>query len=176
MRFRTRQVHQRICDYIEAGMKDLGWGDASLPLADPLNAAVPFQATPLTYVEVQPDENGLDVAENTLSITLGDGGADDDAQMGGGLWQIPYPLFIDVYGASSGLALSIIEDVKGLINYGLKINALDYTTDAAGVATDEWIEFEDVTGPERPAAAAFAADFRKHWRIVKATVVVTHGE
>lgn len=157
-------------------MKGLGWGDASLPSTDPLNAAVPFSSTPLTYVEIQPDENGKDVVENTLSITLGDGGSDDEMQLGGGLYDVIYPLFIDVYGVNGGIALSIAEDVKGLINYGMKINALDYTTDAAGVATDEWIEFEDVTGPEKPAAAAFAADFRKHWRIVKATVRVTHGE
>lgn len=173
-RFRYRHVHQTICDYIKAQMMALGWGDAGLPLADPANAAVPFSATPLSYMEVQPDEEGQPVAPNTLAITLGDGGLDALEQMGGGFYDLDIPIFFDVYGENQGIAVSIACDIKEIVNYEPTILVNDYTSSAAGTPTTEQIRFEDVYGPERPPASQVSTDFRKHWRLVRGTVHVFH--
>lgn len=176
MRFRTRHVHKTVADYIEGMMFDLGWGDASLPLSHPNNADVPFQARPITWVEVQPDENGDDVAPNTVAITLGNETNDDLLQMGGGLYEVEIPLFIDIYGENQAIALSIAGDIKSIINYDLHIPVKDYTNGDPGVDTTEVIEFDLVHGPERPTASIGSPDFRKFWRVVKSLLLVKHGE
>lgn len=175
LRFRTRHVHQTVCDYVKAQMVALGWGDTGLPLADPINSAVPFGAKPLSYMEVQPDEEGVPITPNLLAITLGDAGEDDLQQLGGGYYELPMPVFFDVYGESQGIAQSIASDVKDVVNYQLSIPVVDYTSSQLGAPTSELILFEDVTGPERPPASQVAADVRRHWRLVRGTVRVYHG-
>jgi hypothetical protein len=174
LRFRYRHVHQTVCDYLKSQMMLLNWGDASLPSTDPANANVPFGAAPLTYMEIQPDEEGQPVAVNTVAITLGDGGTDLLDQMGGGFYDLDIPVYFDVYGENQGITVSIACDIKDIVSYEPTIWVNDYTSSAAGVPTTEQIRFEDVYGPERPPASQVSTDFRKHWRMVRGMLHVFH--
>lgn len=175
LRFRTRHVHQTVTDYVKTAMQALGWGDAALPANDPLNAAIPFGTTPVTWMDIQPDEEGVPIVPNTVAITLGDAGVDDLQQLGGGYYELELPVFFDVYGENQGIAQSIASDVKDVVNYQLSIPVKDYTSSTAGTDTTELILFDDISGPERPPASQIAADVRRHWRLVRGRVCVYHG-
>lgn len=157
MRFRTRHIHKTICSYLETQMATLGW------VNDPIN----FGASPLTFQEIQPDENGETVTPNLLAITLGDVDQDTLEQLGGGVWNMPIPVFFDVYGDNGSVAVSIADDVRDLVSRGQIISVYDWTDPSNPVKQDDYIEFERVVGPERPQASIGSTDFRKHWRVVK---------
>ena len=166
LRFRIRHVHKTVADYIEAGLSDLGW------VNDPVN----FQTTPMTFLEFQPDEAGEKILPNTVAITLGDEGAAEDEEMGDGLRELVYPLFVDVYGANQSIAASIASDVKWLLE-DRYLQVRDFTSDPAGVETSEQIELDkDDVSVERPNASFGAADIRKYWRVVKTSVRVHYIE
>lgn len=164
LRFRQRHVHRTIAAYIESALAELGW------VVPPVN----FGTVPVTFIEIQPDENGEKVAPNTVAITLGDEPADEDLEMGNGLQGLDLPVFVDIYGVEQSVAVSIASDVKSVLKNAV-IPLYDYTG-APPVVTDDLIEFEDVTGPEKPAVAREASDFRKYWRVVKAIAHVEFVE
>lgn len=157
LRFRSRHAHKTVAAYIEEKLTQLGW----------VGSAVPFGATPLTFKEVVPDENGVAVAANTVSITAGDLSEDALAELGGGLWEVVLPIFIDVYGDSASIAQSIAEDVREQLTRGMVIPMFDWSDVQAPALDGGYIEFEGVVGPERPQASAVSQDFRKFWRVVK---------
>ncbi len=166
MRFRVRHVHKTIADYLEAELDRLGW------VREPIN----FGTTPMTFLEFQPDEAGTTIAANTVAITLGDEPAAADLEMGDGLREIAYPLFVDVYGANQSIAASIASDIKQLLE-DRYMAVLDFSASSAGVATAERIELDkDDVSVEKPDAASGAQDFRRFWRVVKTTARVHYIE
>jgi hypothetical protein len=173
LRFRSRHVHATLFDYIKTNMMTLGWGDASLGPDDEANAAVPFNSTPITWVQDVPDENSVDVAPNTVAITLGDEDMDRLGQLGGGYYWLQIPLFLDAFGVDQGTAVSIGSDLKSLVNFQMTIPLFDYTVSPA-VESGDVITFETTMGPERPPASQAAADFRRNWRAVKCMLQVQY--
>lgn len=162
LRFRPRHVHKTIADHIEAELVDLGW----------VNTPVNFGTTPVTFREFEPDEPTL-IDVNTVAITLGDELPDAELELGGRLLETKFVLFVDVYAANHSIARSICSDVKNVI-CDLPLTLLDYTTDDDGVATAERIFIpRDSVLVERPDGTADAKDYRRTWRVVKATVEVT---
>ena len=162
LRFRIRHVHKTIADHIEAELKTLGW------VEQPVN----FQTVPITFLEFQPDEAGKTIAANTVAITLGDEPSAEDLELGDGLREIAYPVFVDVYGANQSIAASIASDVRDVLE-DLYLPVRDFTTDPAGVITDERIQLDkDDLTVERPSGANGASDFRRFWRVVKTTARV----
>ena len=159
LRFRSRHVHRTIAAFMEERLGLLGW------TGDPVN----FGTAPIIFKEVVPDENGAPIAANTVSISLGDIDEDALGQLGGGLWETILPVFFDVYGASASVAQSIAEDIKEQVTRGVVLPVYNWNEVAVPVlVAGEYIEFENVIGPERPAGSAVSQDFRRFWRIVKA--------
>jgi hypothetical protein len=137
-----------------------------------VNAPVNFATTPMTFLEFQPDEAGIAIAPNTVAITLGDEGAAEDEEMGDGLRELVYPLFVDCYGASQSIAVSIASDIKTLLEDRYMV-VRNFTTNPLGVATTEQIELDkDDVSVERPSASLGASDLRRYWRVVKTSVRV----
>ena len=162
LRFRVRHVHKTIADYLEAELADLGW------VNEPVNCAT----VPMTFLEFQPDEAGKTIAANTVAITLGDEPPALDIEMGDGLREIAFPVFVDVYGANQSIAASIASDIKSLLE-DRYMPVLDFVTSATGTPTSERIELDkDDVSIEKPDAAAGAQDFRRFWRVVKTTARV----
>lgn len=162
LRFRVRHVHKTVADFIEAELTALGW----------VNPPVNFGTLPVTFLEFQPDEAGKPITANTVAITLGDEGPALDEELGDGLRQLEYPLFVDVYGANQSIAASIASDVKDILE-DRYFAVRDFTASPVGVPTSEQIELDkDDLTVERPGASMGAADFRRYWRVVKSTVRV----
>lgn len=158
LRFRYRHVHQTCADYIKNGLTDLGW----------VNAPVNFGADPVRFVTVQPEEEKLTIVPPIVAITMGDEPEDELEELGGGMWSVSLPLYIDIYGATGTLSICMAEDVKSLITRNKVIPVSDYSNPTNPVDSDELLYFENVVGPEKPQAAAVATDVRRHWRIVRA--------
>jgi hypothetical protein len=166
LRFRIRHVHKTVADYLEAELQRLGWVD------EPVN----FATTPMTFLEFQPEEAGKAIVANTVAITMGDEPAADDLEMGDGLREIAFPLFVDVYGANQSIAASIASDVKQLLE-DRYMPVLDFATSSEGVPTNERIELnKDDVSVEKPDASQGAQDFRRFWRVVKTTARVHYIE
>lgn len=157
LRFRQRHVHRTIRDYVQSGLTNLGWVD------EPVN----FGTTPVTFIDVQPEEAGISIAPNTVALTLGDEPADRDEELGAGLRSCAYTVFVDVYGADAPTAISIASDVRDLLRDQI-IALADYTTDVNGATTASTIEFETVI-IEKPATVVLD---NRHWRVVKATATL----
>lgn len=160
MRFRVRHVQQTIADHVESELTRLGW------VTPPVN----FGTDPLTFLEVAPEDT-TPVAANTVATTVGEEGEDVHQQMGGGLLAVDYPVYIDVYGASGGITVSIASDVKAILRDAI-IAVVDQ---GSGQPVEELIEFQDVR-VVRPAGAGTGAEFKRFWRTVTATANVTFGE
>lgn len=164
-RFLYRHTHRTISAYVEEKLTAFGWGKRVDSGSQP---SVNFGASPLTYQEIQPDENGVPIDANTIAITPGDEGQDELVELGGRFWHVSCPYFFDVYGDDQSIAKSIASDVKSLVTRGAVIPLYDWTTGTPVVVSESYIEFDLVTGPERPPAAQAATDFRRYWQIVKA--------
>lgn len=166
LRFRVRHVHKTIADYLELELTRLGW----------VNAPVNFATVPMTFLEFQPDEAGKTIAANTVAITLGDEPASLDVEMGDGLREIAYPVFIDIYGANQSIAASIASDVKSLLE-DKYMPVLNFAATTPGTPTSERIELDkDDVSVEKPQAGTGAQDFRRFWRVVKTTARVQYIE
>jgi len=166
LRFLYRHVHRTTAAYIEERMIARGWGKRAASGPQP---TVNFGASPVTYQEIQPDENGTSVKPNTLAITPGDEGEDTLEELGGGYWQVVIPFFFDVYGDDQSISKSIASDVKALLTRGLVLPLYDWTTGTPAVVESSYIEFENVIGPERPVVAQISTEgFRRFWNVVKA--------
>lgn len=166
MRFRYRHTHKTLCAYIEARLTTLGW----------VNSPINFGTTAVTFTEIQPDENGEKIEPNVVAITLGDGPDDVLEELGGGLYSISYPLFVDVYATNQSLAVSIADDVKDSLNHDMSIPLYDWTNPSAPVQQSDYITFEKVFGPERPPVSVASNDFRRHWRVVKGLATVYYSQ
>jgi len=153
LRFRSRHVHKALADHLEAELASLGW------VSPPTN----FGTVPIVFLEFQPDEAGVQIVPNTVSITLGDEPADSELELGaahGGLWSTEYPLFVDVYRANHSIATSIASDVKDILG-DLSLEVRDYTADATGVAIEEHLVVDrDTVSVERPLSSVGSVDLR----------------
>lgn len=157
-RFRSRHLLQTCLDHIETGLRTAGWIDA------PVN----FGTTPVTFLEVQPSEGGITVAPNTVAVTLGDEPEDRDEELGAGLQSCDYTLFVDIYGASNSVSMSLADDIKTLLKH-TALPLVDYGASATGVPTDHRIEFHTVV-VDRPNLVT-GLD-KRYWRTVKATAAL----
>lgn len=166
VRFRSRHVQKTLGEFIGEKLGELGWSGSN----------VNFGATPITLREVSPDENGQSVAPNTVSVTTGDIAAEQLQQLGGGLWEVVIPIFVDVYGDSSAIAQSIAEDVKDQLSQGLTLPMYDWSdVQNPRSVPGSYIELDNVDGPSRPQAAATSQDFRRFWRVVRGEAHVYYG-
>lgn len=165
-RFMYRHVHRTVAAYIEEKMVAKGWPKRVASGSQPVSN---FGAAPVTYQEIQPDENGKSVVANAIAITPGDEGDDVLQEMGGGYWEVLIPFFFDCYGEDQSISKSMASDVKSLITRGTVLPLYDWTTGTPVVVPESYIEFTDVFGPERPPVAQAAAEgFRRFWHVVKA--------
>jgi hypothetical protein len=173
LRFRYRHVHATLFDYVRAHLVALGWGDSSLPADDPANLAINFGGVAMTFIDSQPDESGLVIVPQTVAVTLGDEPASEDLELGAGLTQVPYPLYVDVFGTNQAIAQAITSDLKDILE-DIYIPVMDHLTDPP-TATDEVIEIwhEDVESG-RPQASLTAQDFKRYWRVTRATARVDY--
>lgn len=164
LRFRIRHVHKTLADHLETELTNLGW------VAPPVN----FGTAPMTFLEFQPDEAGQQVKPNTVAVTLGDEPSAEDLELGDGLREISFPVYVDVYGANQSIAASIASDVKTLLE-DCYLQVLDFTASAAGTPTQERIELDkdDVT-VEKPPVGQGTSDFRRYWRVVRTTARVQY--
>ncbi len=160
LRFRPRHLQRTLLAHLRADLD--GW------ITEPTN----FGTRPITVLDYQPDEAGVQIEPNTLALTLGDWAAERPEQLGGGLASNDYAVFIDFYGASAAIALSVVADIHHLFT-NAEFPLLDYSTDPP-TETSEYIVCEDVV-VERPLAALASSDFRRSWRVVKLTASVVHG-
>jgi hypothetical protein len=167
LRFRYRHVHATLYSHIRGELIERGWGDSSLAAGDPLNAAVNFGTTPVTYVDIQPDEAGQQIAGNTVAVTLGDEPGNVDWEMGSSLRLVEYPLYVDIYGVNQSIAQSIGADIRDLLD-DQYLPVKDFIQ-RPPTDTDEQIELlhEDIQ-IRRPQASLGATDFKRYWRVVRA--------
>lgn len=170
MRFRDRHVQQTIQSYLIQQLTRLGW------VNDPVN----FGGTPMSFMEFPPDENSAsgEIPYNRVAITLGNEPEELEEQLGGGLYSVAYPLYVDIYGEKYSVSRSIGGDVKDCLTRKA-IPLYDWTLADSHTPPRRlpgaWIEFDSVAGPRAPAGAG-ADGFRRYWRVVQALATTTFSD
>jgi hypothetical protein len=163
MRHRQRHVHATILKHVKDTLTTLGW----------VNSPVNFGTTPVSFLDYEPLEAGETPDLNTVAVSMGDQGADEAYELGGGLVRVDYTVFCDVWGANIPIGVAIAEDIKDALTE--KVIALrDFTTNAAGVATSDSLEFEMVVVEVIPTATTTLD--KRTWRSVKATAVCYYAD
>jgi hypothetical protein len=158
----SRHVHATVFNLVKSGLTTLGW----------VNSPVNFSTTPVTFLDFQPEERGVDIVANTIAVSLGDVEDDVLGQVGGGLWSRRYPIFIDVYGVHLPITEAICDDVRDLLpEPGAAFALVDQTTGLDVAGADLEIEF--LFGPERPAVAGTFDGLKRNWRIMRLQVALT---
>lgn len=169
IRFLERHLLATVTDYMTSYLTNAGW------VSDPVN----FDAPPLTIINVHPDADvDVQVAPQTLAVTLGDSPEEGLSQLGGGLYEIDVPVFFDIYSTDSSTVMALAADVRDGVK---RQQGTTYQEWYRGVGVDvpgALIYFEHAVGPERPAASVLASngDFRKHWRVVKVLACVEFND
>ncbi len=157
IRFRSRHLHATFVQKIRTEFTTLGW------ITPPIN----FGTHPVTLIDYQPDERGSQINQNTVAVSLGDYGVDEEEELGaynGGLMSALYPVFVDVYMAEQALSYAICDDIRDTFeNISLDlVNQIDST-----VVPNTRIEVEGVNGPDRPPAQVGAEQFKRYWRAMR---------
>ena len=160
MRHLTRHAHQTLCATVKTALIATGW----IPTA-PVTTAI-FGATPVTFMEIDPQTAGLKIALNTVAVTLGPRNATEEAELGG-LVSTSYILFVDVYGEAWSVTAALVDDIIEAIQY-LRTPVLDYTS-GTGVESTYYIELDEMQEDEPPAAGS---GDRRYWRVVSGVVTV----
>lgn len=167
VRGQAAYVEETIRLYLTEQLTALGW-----MAADP--ADLPFGATAAAKVIDFLPKKGDPVDPNTVAMTSGDEGDDEEAELGaagGGLHRTEHVYFIDIFGEGPGIALRLADDIKAILTGKLDGTARyqsvrDFVTGGGAVLDGHLIHFEDVlrTKPQ-------AQDYKRDWQVVKVTVV-----
>lgn len=155
MRHRQRHVHATIVRHLREELIALGW----------VNVPVNFGTTPVTVIDYEPQQAGETPAFNTVAVSINHQGADEEYELGG-LQQVDFTLFVDIYGEHEPIGVAIGDDIKDSLVKGLPL--LDFTN-SPPTATDSWLEFENVLVEQIPTATTTLD--KRSWRAVKATAV-----
>ena len=160
IRYSSRAIHYSVATHIETQLRDLGWMDAS---------TTPFGAPALDIRTSTPRPYQTDTASivpGAVAITLGDNEDAEPQEIGGPLYLIEYPMFVDIYMDKDAHALAVAQDVwdicAGRINGTSRyLPVTDLTT--GNLATGWLIELTDLERT-RPVH-----DLKVHWQVVKVT-------
>lgn len=107
LRHTARHVHQTVYDYVESFLTAQGW----------IGSDPPFGARPLVFQTVRPSEEELkSLTANTASVSFGNEPDDTELEIGGGLLEVEFPFFVDVYAEKEAIALAIASDVKDTLS------------------------------------------------------------
>lgn len=156
-RFRSRHLHATFYNHFVTEMTALGW----------VNTPVNFGTQALTVIDYQPEDRTETIRHNTVAVSLGNYGSDEDEELGatgGGLRSALYNVFIDIYMSEQALAVAVADDVRDIYT-DLTMPLINQIT--ASPETGTLIEVDQVLGPERPAGTAGSDTFRKNWRIMR---------
>ena len=154
-RFKLRNAHATIANFVTTELAALGW----------VTAPINFSATPVTVIDFQPDERGIEILKNTVAVSIGDVDDDTDEELGaatGGLWSLYVPTFVDVYMEKQSLSVAICDDIRDIF-FNQETNLINQATGVA--VTGATIQFDQVIGPHGPTGAP--NDFRRYWRIMR---------
>lgn len=155
IRFRSRFLHATLYDYTRDGLDTLGW------ITPPVN----FGTGPVTMIDYQPDERSVQIAQNTVAVSLGDYLNDEDEELGAalnGTRSAPYSVFIDVYMSEQALSQAICDDIRDIFT-----DKSMYLIDQINqTLSDQLIQVENIDGPARVAGQTADA-FRKYWRAMR---------
>lgn len=162
MRFRSRHLRRTVADWLRVELTALGW----LGLGE-----INFDTQAFRVLEVEPEDAGGKVEHNTVMVSMGDEPPIEAIEMGGGLYDQSVALFVDVFAARPGIAVSIASDIRDLLT-GRVLYVSDYTTNPPTV-TAEQVEMHDVM-LRHPDLTGAVGDFRRNWRIINATAHVAH--
>ena len=154
MRHLTRHVHATLVDRARAAL--VGWTGSTPPYG--AKRAVVTGVTP-----TQPDQ----VDPNMVAVSLEYPGPLRASELGGGLQEVTYQLFIDVFAENASTCMAIVDDLRVAFTE-VQAAVYDHTDDPA-VATDHWIEIDELDTDEPPAAGQVD---RSHWRVMSGPAVV----
>lgn len=159
MRHRQRHVHQTLVDYVTNVLTTGGW----------LSTTPPLGAPKMTVLDYEPQGAGEIPPVQTVCISIGDQ-MSGPFDLGGGLLQAKYYVFVDVYPSSESIGIAIAEDVADSFNE-MYIPLYDYTS-APRVATGEALEMTKIM--VQPVPSVTKMDNRP-WRVVKATAILDYN-
>lgn len=159
MRFRQRHVHRTLVDYVTGVLDDAGWTAGTPPLGAPA----------MTILDYEPQTAGEIPPVQSVCISIGEQGPARAFEMGDGLLQVRYVVYIDIYPISESVGIAIAEDIAdSLIEIYVGLN--DYTS-APPVATGEALEMTRVMVQGIPSTDKMD---KRPWRVVKATAVLDY--
>lgn len=165
VRGQERLVYESVNDYLVAQLTTLGWIGTG---------PHPFAATvPVTLLDEVPQKSAP-IAPNSVAFTTGTDDADKEGELGsagGGLWITEHVFFVDIFGENQGIAKALAADIRAVMTGRLPGSSryfpfMDKTQTPAVALDDHLLHFEDVV-TETPVAQ----DYKRDWRVVKATVV-----
>lgn len=168
LRWPTRSIQRAVGEHLKAGLTALGWFTSPRP---------DFAEFPITWDPEHDTEEVISgegpAAPNTVGISTGDVPDQRPEELGGGLWSVSIPGFIDIYGENRSIALSIGDDVQRILQGQLwtpssYIPLYDYTTLPKSLITDQTCE---ATLIEARWPGGGASEWRRKWRVVNFTAV-----
>ncbi|MGZ4745724.1 MAG: hypothetical protein ACXVYY_01440 [Oryzihumus sp.] len=128
-----------------------------------------FKQTPVVIVSYAPTTGALP-APNTVGISMGPESPTRASQMGDGLREVSYTMFVDIYGESEALALHLASDVKDFLDE-VSLPLLDFTDSSTGTATEDLLEVVDCI--RVTPQVTVTDEFRRYWQVVKITLTCT---
>lgn len=156
IRHRQRQVHATIVRHLRLALDADGW------LTPPIN----FGSNPVTLLDYEPQQAGETPAYNTVAVSIGSQGSDDPFELGGGIYECRYTVFIDVYPTKEPIGVAIADDIKAAISEQV-IPLRVFTQNPDGEEIEAQIEFENILIETIPSTAGLLD--KRSWRSVKAT-------
>jgi len=156
IRHQQRHVHQTIYQHVRAALGLAGW----------MGGTPPFNAVPVTMLDIQPIEGGVVPALNCVAVTMGEERPFMDLEMGAGLTGGSIDFYCDVFGQDLSTAVAICDDIRDAMDVIIPLR--DYTHLVTGVPVDALIEFEEV-GVDVPPTAGQVD--QRTWRVVAGVAV-----
>lgn len=165
LRWQKRHVYQTMYDLTKQILTDTGW----------IGNNVPFGESSVTVVDRVPT-TGTSTATNMVAVSFATQTSPVPIQMGpDSPMTVTYPFYLDVFGTSMSVAMSIGSDLAQWLQDPRNVSRLvtDYSA-VPPVASDNRMEFDMVVGPFEPTESYGIADFRRYWQTIKGDLIVTY--
>lgn len=154
IRWPQRNTHATITKLVTDTLTNLGWIGPGL-LGSPS----------VTVINFDPQQAAEAIVPNTVAVTIPNEGNDVPMELGAGMREVPYTVFIDIFPSNDSVGQALSDDIKLPLVDGY-FPLLDFSQTPPSAVPGAYIEIEHIVGNRFPQGTGVG---KQTWRDLRLT-------